>query len=220
MVVSFGVSNTSFATEEVTKNEDVCSNIEGVQSEVPGGYHGSNGECLVYNENGMPSFFTETVVVEPVDVCPNIDGTQEVVPVGYALVDNTNCMPDVCSNLDGAQAKIPNNYYLGDGQCLLNLDIRFSTKDGITLSTPRENGKYVYDACPNMWGIQGGVPAGYTKDLLTNKCNKKPAVDLCNNIPGNQATLPKNHARKEDGSCYNKLTVEKKVKSVNESKKE
>lgn len=57
-------------------------------------------------------------------------------------------------------------------------------------------------------------PAGYTKDVLTNKCTKKPVVDLCKNLEGNQTSLPKNHARNEDGTCYNKLTAPKPVVKV------
>ena len=202
LAMVFSVPMISLAQDNAP--EDWCNDMEGVQLDIPGGYHrNGDGTCIAINLDGMP---TQQII----DVCPNIIGDQEVVPVGYILVDNTNCMPDVCPNLPGAQAKMPNNYYEGDmGECFLNLDIRFNTKDGETLTRPRDSGKYVYDACPNMWGIQGGVPAGYMKDSLTNKCVKKPVVDLCNNINGVQLTLPKNHSRKEDGSCYNKLTIVK-----------
>lgn len=201
MVTMLSTPFASFAQEDAPR--DWCDDMEGVQLDIPGGYHrNEDGTCIAINLDGMP---TQPIV----DVCPNLSGDQEVVPAGYVLIDNTNCMPDICPNLDGAQATMPYNYYAGDGNCLINIDIRLSTRDGITLSTPRANGKYVYDACPNMYGIQGGVPAGYTKDTLTNRCTKKPVVDLCNNISGTQATLPKNHIRKEDGSCYNKLKIVK-----------
>ncbi len=159
------------------------------------------------------SFATDEVQVNNeaqsnTDVCKNLDGDQATVPAGYTLVDNTDCLPDVCPNIPGAQAKMPNNYYSGDGECLINVDIRFNTPDGIKLSTPGKSGKYVYDACPNVWGIQGGVPAGYTKDSLTNKCKKKPVVDMCPNIDGFQKSIPKNYIKLEEGgNCVSKLKI-------------
>ncbi len=202
MVTMLSTPFASFAQEDAPR--DWCSDVEGVQLDIPGGYHrNEDGTCDAINLDGMP---TQQIV----DVCPNLSGDQEVVPAGHILVDNTNCMPDICPNLPGAQAKMPNNYYEGDGgECFLNLDIRFNTLDGIKLTTPKASGKYVYDACPNVWGIQGGVPAGYTKDVLTNRCTKKPVVDMCKNLKGNQLTVPKNHIRYEDGSCYNKSSDQK-----------
>lgn len=204
MVTMLSTPFASYAQDDAPL--DWCSDMEGVQIDIPGGYHrNEDGTCIAINLDGMP---TRQII----DVCPNINGDQEVVPVGYVLVDNTNCMPDVCPNLPGAQAKMPNNYYEGDGgECFLNLDIRFNTADGTKLTTPGKSGKYVYDACPNVWGIQGGVPAGYTKDTLTNRCSKKPVVDMCKNLKGNQLTIPKNHNRTEDGNCYNKLSDQKPV---------
>lgn len=222
----------SFAEDNIVET-DVCSNVSGTQTEVPGGYHLSDGFCYAINEDGMPTQMIEEVLV--VDVCLNIDGVQEVIPEGYAKVqngdckqdlcknisgnqfdiptgyiriDNTDCLPDVCPNLVGAQAKIPNNYWIGDGECRINIDIGASTKDGAKLTIPGTSGKYVYDACPNMWGIQGGVPAGYLKDTATNKCMPKPVVkiivaptseqkDLCSNIQGVQTKLPKGLRRPE-----------------------
>ncbi len=235
MVVFFSVPGISMAGDDLPQT-DLCLNLSGIQTEVPGGYHASGDDCIVFNENGMP---TQRIIEEDlkIDVCLNIPEIQETIPAGYAKVpngdckedlcknisgnqfdiptghvriDNTDCLPDICPNLVGAQAKMPNNYYEGDGgECFLNLDIRFNTLDGVKLTTPRDSGKYVYDACPNMFGIQGGVPAGYTKNNLTNRCTKIPVIDLCNNIEGVQKTLPKNNLRREDGSCYNKLTAPK-----------
>lgn len=150
----------------------------------------------------LPSVSLAEENLPQIDLCANLLNIQTEVPTGHIRVDNTDCLPDICPNLAGAQAKMPANYYMGDGECLLNLDIRFNTKDGVKLTTPGSSGKYVYDACPNMFGIQGGVPAGYSKDTATNKCIPKPVLDLCNNLKGNQLTVPKNHIQK-DGACYN-----------------
>ncbi len=241
LAVFLSTSVYSFA-QDVTTETDQCSNINGMQIEIPGGYHRSfDNDCEPYNENGMPTQRTEESLV--VDVCLNIDGVQESIPEGYAKVqngdckedlcknipgdqfdiptghiriDNTDCLPDVCPNLVGAQAKIPNNYWIGDGECRINIDIAYSTKDGLTLSTPRASGKYVYDACPNMWGIQGGVPAGYIKDVATNKCIPKPVVkkvapinteqnDFCSNMEGVQSKLPEGYRRAEGSTvCIQK----------------
>lgn len=194
LAMVFSVPVVSLAQDDAPK--DWCNDMAGVQLDIPGGYHrNEDGSCVAINLDGMPTQQITTVC-----------------PTGQTLVDNTNCMPDVCPNLPGAQAKMPNNYYEGDmGECFLNLDIRFNTQDGTKLSTPGKSGKYVYDACPNVWGIQGGVPAGYTKDLLTNRCTKKPVVDMCKNLKGNQTTIPKNHTQTEDGNCYNKSSDQKPV---------
>lgn len=206
LAVFLSTSVNIFA-QDVNIEVDQCANIGGTQIDIPGGYHRSfDNDCEPYNENGMPSIQVAQDVI--IDVCPNLTGDQEIVPVGYYLVDNTNCLPDVCPNIKGAQAKIPNNYWIGDGECRINIDIGASTKDGLTLSTPRASGKYVYDACPNMWGIQGGVPAGYLKDTATNKCMKKPVVkivvppqvkkgDFCSNMEGAQDGLPAGYKRPE-----------------------
>jgi len=71
--------------------EDVCDNIDDVQSEVPDGY--------VLAENG-----TSCIPVD--DVCDNIDDVQTVVPDGYMLAENgTSCIPvdDECDDLTGAR---------------------------------------------------------------------------------------------------------------------
>lgn len=200
--------NSPFAFAQVDIQKDWCSNIADIQEEIPGGYHrNEDGTCDAVNLDGMPTQQIEEALVI-IDLCPNIDEVQEVIPAGYILVDNTDCLPDVCPNIPGAQATIPVNYYIGDGECAQNVDIRFNTKDGITLSTPNSSGKYVYDACPNVWGIQGGVPAGYTKDSLTNKCKKKPVVDMCPNIDGFQKSIPKNYIKLEEGgNCVSKFKI-------------
>jgi hypothetical protein len=188
--------NSPFAFAQGDVPRDWCSDMDGDQLDIPTGYH--------RNEDGTCSPNANTTPTQPVDLCPNISGDQDVMPKGFILVDNTDCLLDLCSNLAGPQQKMPNNYYEGDlGECFLNLDIRFNTQDGTKLSIPGKSGKYVYDACPNVWGIQGGVPAGYTKDILTNRCSKIVVVDMCKNLKGNQLTIPKNHKQTQDGNCYN-----------------
>jgi hypothetical protein len=90
------------------EEEDVCPNLEGIQSEVPEGYILDDGEC----------------VEEPPeeDVCPNLEAIQSEVPEGYILSDG-QCVQDppeedVCPNLEGVQASIPQGYIINvDGNC-------------------------------------------------------------------------------------------------------
>ncbi len=57
---------------------DVCTNIDGIQTEVPEGYTEDDGEC-------SPP--------EVIDVCTNIDGDQAEVPEGYTE-DDGECFQD------------------------------------------------------------------------------------------------------------------------------
>lgn len=66
---------------------DVCTNIDGVQTEVPEGFHA--GE----DENGRP-ICIEDEPPPPVDVCPNLEGNQAEVPPGFGIV-NGECVPVV-----------------------------------------------------------------------------------------------------------------------------
>ncbi len=66
---------------------DVCTNIEDIQIEVPGGLTRlTDGTC------------------RPPDVCSNLDGIQEVVPDGYEELPDGTCQQiDLCDNIDGIQ---------------------------------------------------------------------------------------------------------------------
>jgi LPXTG-motif cell wall-anchored protein len=62
---------------EEPEPEDVCPNIDGMQTTVPEGYYiNDDGDC----------------VKDPVDVCPNIDGMQTTVPEGYYIDDDGDCV--------------------------------------------------------------------------------------------------------------------------------
>jgi len=87
---------------------DVCPNLEGIQSEVPQGYILEEGQC----------------VVEPPeeDACSNLEGVQASVPEGYILEEG-QCVQeildeDLCPNLEGVQESIPAGYIINvDGNC-------------------------------------------------------------------------------------------------------
>jgi hypothetical protein len=83
---------------------DVCTNLEGNQSEVPEGYHAAE------DENGRPICIEDEE--PPVDVCPNLEGNQETVPPGYGLVDGE------CVELDITPFCAP-PAVLVDGVCVL-----------------------------------------------------------------------------------------------------
>ena len=56
---------------------DVCPNIDGVQTTVPTGFHlDTSGNC----------------VADSVDVCPNIAGVQTTIPTGYTVDSSGNCV--------------------------------------------------------------------------------------------------------------------------------
>lgn len=67
---------------------DVCTNIDGVQTEVPAGYEAEDGVCAL-------------VEPEPEDVCANIEGAQTEVPEGYVEDDG------VCAEIQGEEAEQP-----------------------------------------------------------------------------------------------------------------
>jgi hypothetical protein len=58
---------------------DVCTNLDGLQTEVPEGYVLEEGQC----------------VQPPVDVCPNLEGLQTEIPQGYHLEERFGCIIDV-----------------------------------------------------------------------------------------------------------------------------
>lgn len=124
--------------EKPTPVVDVCSNLDGVQEQVPDGYESLlAGQCT-------------PIVPDPVDVCVNLDGIQTVVPTGYVAAAESQCLVvtpdpvDVCTNLTGLQESIPSGYEMIDGVCTL---------------VPEP----IVDQCTNLDGIQATVPAGMTR---------------------------------------------------------
>ncbi len=91
----------------ISEVNDICSNVDGIQSLIPDGYYRDvDGLC-------QP---------EPIDICLNIDGLQVTLPDGYVLDDSGACLPDICTNLSGIQAQLPLGYKLTlDGDCMLDL---------------------------------------------------------------------------------------------------
>ncbi|WP_156163631.1 hypothetical protein [Demequina subtropica] len=101
---------------------DVCSNLEGVQTEVPAGYKThQDGTCSP---------------CEPprIDVCKNLDGMQTTVPEGYEVDEDGNCtIPpvDVCTNLPGLQTQVPEGLTAGDeGTCTMPATVEVSDWEG------------------------------------------------------------------------------------------
>jgi hypothetical protein len=145
LVVVIGAPNSLLADTVQNTGIDLCPNIEGIQTEVPGGYHlvESISECVRINENGMP---TVQSVKAPYDWCSNYKGIQTSLPSGFVRRnegtictpkdpsvytnnvcpagsfprDNGECSLDVCANLRGAQATIPTGYIMNSpGICTL-----------------------------------------------------------------------------------------------------
>jgi len=97
----------------VNLENDVCSNIAGVQAYTPLGMVNSAGICEA------------PIAPPPIDVCPNIPGDQALVPDGMEI-KNGDCVSsvplpvDLCTNLDGGQAVIPKGYTQNaDGTCTM-----------------------------------------------------------------------------------------------------
>jgi len=96
---------------EEEPEEDLCENLEGIQTEIPDGYvQNTEGECVPEEEE--------------VDLCSNLDGIQTQIPEGYVLEEGL-CVPqeetfDVCPNLDGEQSSVPAGMFINnDGQCVI-----------------------------------------------------------------------------------------------------
>ena len=102
--------------------QDLCSNIDGIQTVLPDGYSADIlGNCSP----------------PPVDVCQNLDGLQTTIPSGYSIDMNGECQIDICPNLDGLQQILPDGLELDEnGDCVQHdecsnlLDIQMDIPDG------------------------------------------------------------------------------------------
>jgi hypothetical protein len=84
---------------------DLCTNLAGVQSNIPKGYTGANNYCYP----------------ESLDLCKNIEGNQSIVPAGSFIDAKSNCVAnllDMCINLSGQQDHIPLGFYQDGNLCL------------------------------------------------------------------------------------------------------
>ncbi len=128
---------------------DVCTNIDGLQTEVPAGMVVNGGIC--------------TTPPPPTDVCTNIDGLQTEVPAGMIVNAGICTTPpsplppvDVCTNIDGLQTEVPAGMVVNAGIC------------SATLSEPPFPA--VVDVCANLAGDQLTVPTGFA--LVAGECSQ------------------------------------------------
>jgi len=135
------VDSDNFFVNAEEEPVDLCTNLEGVQTEIPHGYEDPNQDKIC----------TE---IPPVDLCSNLEGNQATMPQGYedpnqdgicTLIPPT----DVCPNIEGNQSEVPEGYELKDGSCV-----------------PQEK-----DLCDNIGGVQTEVPEGYIRNSETNTCS-------------------------------------------------
>ncbi|MDB5167156.1 MAG: hypothetical protein JWN26_301 [Candidatus Saccharibacteria bacterium] len=97
-------ARSNYVYGSIYEIQDLCKNIAGIQTSIPGGY------SVDTNANCIPP---------PVDMCTNIDGLQAVMPTGYGLDENDLCQPDVCSNISGLQIIVPSSKELdSNGNCV------------------------------------------------------------------------------------------------------
>jgi len=96
---------TTYPYGSIYELEDVCSNIEGIQTKPPDGY--------IVNASGA-------CVLPPKDICSNIEGTQSIMPEGLVFDKDGNCIKyDACPNLAGVQTEAPSGFELSqDGVCI------------------------------------------------------------------------------------------------------
>jgi hypothetical protein len=104
-------------------DNDVCLNLDGVQTSVPQGYILVGSSCL------------------PINVCPNLAGNQTTLPDGYIYDALGNCVlesVDVCPNLAGVQTVVPNQYVLENGQCIFQQTDMCPNISGIQTTIPAD----------------------------------------------------------------------------------
>jgi len=149
-----GIGSTSGTSNPSFSENDMCVNIEGVQSTVPTNYAKDEGGICVLD----------------VDYCKNIEGKQLTIPNKYVLngsgqcilltkdnqseyvpdpTDTTTEYTDFCPNLFGVQSQLPSGYAMYEGTCV-----------------PEES-----DYCPNIIGSQYDVPSDM-KISSTGECVK------------------------------------------------
>jgi hypothetical protein len=105
--IEAALPKTTYSYGSIYEVQDVCVNLEGIQTSVPNGY------TVDATNNCMPP---------PIDVCPNLDGLQIIVPDQYWRDENGNCQKDICFNIDGIQQKLPEGMkFSDDGNCVLDL---------------------------------------------------------------------------------------------------
>ena len=167
--------------------EDECSNLEGVQREVPTNMtRDRSGRCVP-----LPP------PPAPVDVCPNVPGVQATVPADHVQDAAGNCVAvpmkptpaDACPNLPGLQDGPPAGMILDPaGECVGN--------------EPKGP-----EQCTNQEGAQVVVPPGTHRDPSSGNCVEEPPKpqDQCLNLKGMQDKVPLGLQRDEHGNCVSAL---------------
>jgi hypothetical protein len=116
--------------------EDVCPNIDGIQTSIPPGMiKDANGNCVTPSSPPPMS-----------DDCPNIDGIQGSVPEGMIKDENGNCVQrltppappaDVCPNLAGVQTEVPSGMTKdASGNCVTPAAASTSTPQAAATAAP------------------------------------------------------------------------------------
>ena len=104
----------------INEFRDYCSNIVGIQMQIPDGYE--------LKEVGNCSLLVA-------DACPNIEGLQEFVPVNFGIDVEGNCVVDICPNLDNLQAVLPLDMLIDEAGNCINLDTCLNLPE-VQLSLP------------------------------------------------------------------------------------
>lgn len=131
--IVLGLGKTGFTVEEECDNLgrpfetktppfDACTNIDGVQTNVPKDFNEKGGICKKKD-----------------DVCKNIGGLQTNVPRGL-FEDKGGCYKDICSNIDGNQKNVPSGYTGVDGKCLEKKDPGQSSAKKVVKGSASNNG--------------------------------------------------------------------------------
>jgi hypothetical protein len=152
--------------------EDVCPNIEGVQTSVPPGMiKDASGNCVTPPPPPMS------------DDCPNIPGIQGSVPEGMIKDANGDCVTrptsspppaDVCPNLEGVQADVPSGMTKdASGNCVTPTLASASTPQAAPTTTPAQPAAPVTTTPPVKSGVKSEVK---TKRVKKAKAKAKVKV--------------------------------------------
>jgi hypothetical protein len=157
--------------------EDVCPNIDGVQTTVPPGMvKDANGNCVTPSPPSPPPMS---------DDCPNIPGIQGSVPEGMTKDANGDCVQrtpaspspsDVCPNLAGVQSDVPAGMTKdSSGNCVAPAPASTPTPQAASTLAPAQPAAPATPAQPVKSGVKAEVK---TKSAKKAKAKAKVKVKV------------------------------------------
>ena len=168
---------------------DVCPNIDGNQTQIPGG--------MVKDEHGN----CVTPTPPPTDVCPNIDGNQSQIPGGMVKDEQGNCVTpttpptDVCPNIGGNQASVPGGLVKDEhGNCVTPTPPPPTVKSDEFMDV-----RVIKEATPQVGLVNGQAEISYTVLVRNDGPNQAHNVVVTDAAPGGVTFL--SVTQPVNGSC-------------------